>query len=518
MSWLSRLMVCLSLVVLVTAKVGQTEEHKVANDQEIQELLDALKSPLAQKAITKYRKDIEESKRNFSKYQQNTQRDFQKEIKKYGAELVDSLEQARKEAMKADKLDEAIAIRDARKYLDLETFVIVPPEFDVSDLEDQIAESKAEIARLRRERKEGLKLQSQLLHIPPNAVLHNGHLYFVSEGPATWRQAKEQCEQMGGHLVRIEDASENSFVKQLLANGKVRDYWIDGSDEQDEGHWQFTDGRPMLFAEWARGEPNNGARIEHHILIGWPERGRKWGDFGAGMRIGFVCEWDIDEKRARAHNRRLGKGVTKADVKIPAQAVEFGGHHYFLFNRTVTWHMAMQACENLGGHLVRIETPDENQFVKQLAKQGSRSEGCWIDGSDEAKEGVWRFSDGRRMVYTSWPHGEPNNVGTGEHHVALLKIADWNWTDANSSTRGAFICEWDRSSIWRDGSTVLAPPEGFVSLFNGRDLTGWTYDDSGHWGVEEGLLTYDGGDGNPIRTPTTSATSGPKRSSGTSSF
>ncbi len=64
----------------------------------------------------------------------------------------------------------------------------------------------------------------------------------------------------------------------------------------------------------------------------------------------------------------------------------------------------------------------------------------------------------------------------------------------------------------------LAPPEGFVSLFNGRDLTGWTYDDSGHWGVEEGLLTYDGGDGNPIRTPTTSATSGPKRSSGTSSF
>ena len=67
--------------------------------------------------------------------------------------------------MKADKLDEAIAIRDAKSYL--ETIVIVPPEFDVSDLEDQITVSKAEIARLRRERKERVRLQPQLLHIPP---------------------------------------------------------------------------------------------------------------------------------------------------------------------------------------------------------------------------------------------------------------------------------------------------------------------------------------------------------------
>ena len=50
MSWLCRLVLCLSLVVLVTAKVGQTEERKVANDLEIRKLLDAIKSPLAQKA------------------------------------------------------------------------------------------------------------------------------------------------------------------------------------------------------------------------------------------------------------------------------------------------------------------------------------------------------------------------------------------------------------------------------------------------------------------------------------
>ena len=37
------------------------------------------------------------------------------------------------------------------------------------------------------------------------------------------------------------------------------------------------------------------------------------------------------------------------------------------------------------------------------------------------------------------------------------------------------------------------PPEGFVSLFNGKDLTGWKIPegDGGHWKVEGGVIDYD---------------------------
>jgi hypothetical protein len=37
------------------------------------------------------------------------------------------------------------------------------------------------------------------------------------------------------------------------------------------------------------------------------------------------------------------------------------------------------------------------------------------------------------------------------------------------------------------------PPEGFVSLFNGRDLTGWIVPegDNGHWRVVDGVIDYD---------------------------
>jgi hypothetical protein len=40
-----------------------------------------------------------------------------------------------------------------------------------------------------------------------------------------------------------------------------------------------------------------------------------------------------------------------------------------------------------------------------------------------------------------------------------------------------------------------APPPGFVSLFNGKDLTGWRVPagDNGHWRVVDGVIDYDAG-------------------------
>ena len=40
-----------------------------------------------------------------------------------------------------------------------------------------------------------------------------------------------------------------------------------------------------------------------------------------------------------------------------------------------------------------------------------------------------------------------------------------------------------------------AAPEGFVSIFNGKDLTGWKIPegDGGHWKVVDGVIDYDAG-------------------------
>lgn len=44
----------------------------------------------------------------------------------------------------------------------------------------------------------------------------------------------------------------------------------------------------------------------------------------------------------------------------------------------------------------------------------------------------------------------------------------------------------------------IAPPKGFKAIFNGKDLTGWKSKKEGHWKVENGVIVYDGKDGDLV--------------------
>jgi hypothetical protein len=52
-------------------------------------------------------------------------------------------------------------------------------------------------------------------------------------------------------------------------------------------------------------------------------------------------------------------------------------------------------------------------------------------------------------------------------------------------------------------AAVARPPEGFVALFNGKDLTGWTVNKGGNlkvWGAEPGILYVNGSGGGWLMT------------------
>ena len=84
---------------------------------------------------------------------------------------------------------------------------------------------------------------------------------------------------------------------------------------------------------------------------------------------------------------------------------------------------------------------EEYEFVKTLAAH-SQSPLFWIDGNDEASEGVWVDAEGEPLAYIPWPPGLPDNGGYWEHVAELLR--DGKLNDFPCGRRQAFICEWDR--------------------------------------------------------------------------
>jgi C-type mannose receptor len=190
----------------------------------------------------------------------------------------------------------------------------------------------------------------------------------------------------------------------------------------------------VTFTNWKAGQPDNFAGLDRSLWISQPDG--KWGDALCTHRREFICEWDGHLGAVPPSQKPIG------NRRPPRNAVAFGGHHYALIEQpAVTWHVAQDLCASQGGHLVRIQSPEEFEWVKTLIAN-SQSPEFWVDGNDEASEGVWVDADGEPLAYLPWPPGLPDN-GAYWEHVAILP-QDGKLNDVPCGGRHAFICEWDR--------------------------------------------------------------------------
>lgn len=156
---------------------------------------------------------------------------------------------------------------------------------------------------------------------------------------------------------------------------------------------------------------------------------------------------------------------------MPSKIVHFQGHTYEIMLSAQSWTEADQTARNSGGYLAKITSAAENAAIFKLAKANydavdsiyiapDGGNGCyvWLGGTDSAREGVWRWSDGSQISnYSNWGSGngvsEPDNYNNIQDHLAM-GLDGWpqpsqsigtagEWNDI-SGTNGLWsIIEWD---------------------------------------------------------------------------
>lgn len=145
---------------------------------------------------------------------------------------------------------------------------------------------------------------------------------------------------------------------------------------------------------------------------------------------------------------------------VSADAVKFNGHHYKMYDSSMTWKEAKAKCESMGGHLITITTQGEQEFAQRLIQNGKKNQ-YWI-GLDTAKGWV----TGETLSYTNWDYIEPNRNsredGQVEQYVHMYRIPNpavggmaYGWNDMyNDNTypgeedffslnKSGYICEWE---------------------------------------------------------------------------
>ena len=112
---------------------------------------------------------------------------------------------------------------------------------------------------------------------------YNGHSYYRSTGLATWTGARDACTNMGGHLVTVTTAAENTFIYNLWSSG-----WIGLTDEVTEGTWKWVTGEAYSYTSWNGGEPNNSGNEDYIQFV----TGGKWNDLNNSSSLAYVIEFE----------------------------------------------------------------------------------------------------------------------------------------------------------------------------------------------------------------------------------
>ena len=84
----------------------------------------------------------------------------------------------------------------------------------------------------------------------------NNHRYFLTP-VMSWVEAKYFAQEMGGHLVTINNSAENQWLMDTFTTSETDFLWIGINDRYSENNFCWLGDDHSDYQNWAMGEPNN---------------------------------------------------------------------------------------------------------------------------------------------------------------------------------------------------------------------------------------------------------------------
>jgi cysteine-rich repeat protein len=236
---------------------------------------------------------------------------------------------------------------------------------------------------------------------------NNTHCYEYHAELSTYPAARAVCAQKNGYVWAINAALEASDVLAHLSAATL-DSWL--SFDTAVTPYSWVTGEPNKYQPWAVNQPSNpalGCVVNHEdaSLVS------TWQSAACTEQHAFICERNTVSEDALTHHA----------YRLRSDALPFTG--------------ASDACLTLGGHLMTIESAEEQSAVGKLFALE-----LWL--------GATRTADGFQWVTgqpvtepTFWGKGQPDNVSGKEDCLAFGK-ADL-WSDVGCDAPRAFVCEFE---------------------------------------------------------------------------
>ncbi|XP_025033318.1 C-type lectin domain family 4 member F-like, partial [Python bivittatus] len=129
-----------------------------------------------------------------------------------------------------------------------------------------------------------------------NWQIFGWNLYYVSKANKrkTWHDAENFCMSRDSHLTSILNEEEQKYISSQLSESA----WIGLTDENEEGHWEWSDGSRLTIQYWADGNPdgstNDGEGDKDCTFIESSASEFNWNDASCQELRRWVCKENLE--------------------------------------------------------------------------------------------------------------------------------------------------------------------------------------------------------------------------------
>ncbi|XP_039672406.1 macrophage mannose receptor 1-like [Perca fluviatilis] len=283
----------------------------------------------------------------------------------------------------------------------------------------------------------------------------------------TWREARTQCQDVGGNLASIPSRHVEVFLMTQMADTPATtDVWI-GLRRTNTREFFWTDGRPRRyvnldlaerrifnlfgsrfldregahrFSQWLHNQQEEQCVViqsDHSIGIG------QWIPKSCKDTNGFVCLQNIDPSLPDSPEPTTSTNY----VKIFNDSIK-------VVTQQMNWDEAKKHCEGDGATLASLRNWWSQAYVELLALNLNAP--LWIGLNKVQTNGYFTFTDGWHMSFSHWGKNEPS----GDRPCVYVDLdGKWKTADCNRTMNSVCMRSTDLPPTESSGFPGVCPED-----------------------------------------------------------